>query len=104
MGLGRRVAGACEAGEAGDAMSSLFNRLYHGSIEDVEELLEGGVELDAQLTGALLCNMVRRIRRLEQQAQARQDDAEARCPDCGSAAIEEAIGQVCGECGRGVIE
>lgn len=104
MGLDRGVAGACEAGKAGDAMSSLFNRLYHGQTEDIEELLEAGIELDAQLLGALLTNMVRKIRRLEQQAQARQDDAEARCPDCGSAAIEEAIGQVCGECGRGVIE
>lgn len=32
------------------------------------------------------------------------DDAEARCPDCGTASIEEAIGQVCRTCCRGVIE
>lgn len=42
-------------------MSSLFNQMYHGTMADVSDALEAGIELDAQLTGALLCNIVRRL-------------------------------------------
>lgn len=31
-------------------------------------------------------------------------EQEARCPDCGTQAVEEAIGQVCGTCRRGIIK
>ncbi len=46
-------------------MSSLFNIMYHGDLADIEDHLEAGVELDAATLGALLTNIVRKVRALE---------------------------------------
>ena len=47
-----------------------FNLMYHGSAEDVSAALEAGVELTSAETGALLCNIMRKIAKLEEPAPA----------------------------------
>lgn len=145
-------------------MSSNFNLFYHGSASDISDALEHGADLDQYEAKALLCNIVRRIAKLEEQpatpapvhrvykvavekviafgrlhdldkdvedsymiSASSEEDAldqfhntvpikmledfeisaalyqQPRCPDCGTESIEEAIGQVCGSCHRGVI-
>ena len=43
-----------------------FNLMYHGSMRDVNDALEAGIELNAQETGALLSNITRRLADLEE--------------------------------------
>lgn len=45
-----------------------FNLMYHGSAEDVSAALEAGVELTSAETGALFCNIMRKIAKLEEPA------------------------------------
>ncbi len=47
-----------------------FNLMYHGSSKDVAAALEAGVELTSAETGALLCNIMRKIAKLEEPAPA----------------------------------
>ena len=46
-------------------MSSNFNLFYHGSASDISDALEHGANLDQYEAKALLCNIVRRIAKLE---------------------------------------
>ncbi|MCK4515187.1 MAG: hypothetical protein KAU31_08015 [Spirochaetaceae bacterium] len=47
-------------------MSSNFNLFYHGSASDISDALEHGANLDQYEAKALLCNIVRRIARIEE--------------------------------------
>jgi hypothetical protein len=47
-----------------------FNKLYHGSMRDVNELLESGVEFEPRELGALLCNITRRLATVEERTTA----------------------------------
>jgi len=49
-----------------------FNLMYHGSAEDVAAQLETGVELMPPELGALLCNIMRKIAKLEEPKPASQ--------------------------------
>jgi hypothetical protein len=51
-------------------MSSNFNLFYHGSASDISDALEAGANLDQYEAKALLCNIVRRIAKLEEPAPA----------------------------------
>ena len=43
-----------------------FNLMYHGSASDISDALEAGVELTPVERSALLCNIVRKIAKLEE--------------------------------------
>jgi hypothetical protein len=85
---------------------SNFNTLYHGEAGEAADALDHLAEPGSSSHRAALTNALRRIARLEaQMATIHIIQAPAAiCPDCGTEAIEEAIGQVCGTCGRGMIE
>lgn len=85
-----------------------FNLMYHGSMSDVNDALEAGVELDAEETGALLSNITRKLAKLEALTATPAPEPaikpEAQCRDCYTPYLKRDIGQTCGECHRGVIE